>query len=343
MIRARDRPDGLTAMTVGRRQFISVLGGATLAWPLAARTQQPKIFRLGYLDPDVASEPTARNLRRQFLLGLRDLGDIEGRDFRVEDRNADGILERLPVLAADLANLPVDIIVTAGDAAIHAAMQASDKIPIVMTISGDPIGSGIIASLARPGGNVTGMSALASEMTGKRLELLKEMIPRASRLAVLWNPSNKSKIEEWKNTQTAAKATGLTLISVEARSSEEIEAAFGSILRERPDAMITLSESLMLANRERIGHFALSNRLPMFAETRELAVAGGLASYGASRPDLWRRAASYVDKIMRGANPSDIPVEQPVRFELVINLKTAKAIDLDVPPMLLGRADEVIE
>jgi putative ABC transport system substrate-binding protein len=327
-----------------RREFITLLGGAAATWPLTVRAQQPKIFRLGYLEPGVRSDPTVQNLRRQFLLGLRDLGDIEGRDFKMEDRNADGNLERLPALAADLAHLPVDIIVAAGgEAPIRAAMQATDKIPIVMTVSADPIISGIVASLARPGGNVTGMSALASEMAGKRMELLKEVIPRASRVAVLWNSDNKSKIAEWKDTQSAAKTMGLTLISVEVRSPEELEPAFASILREHPDAMITLTESLTLAYREMIGHFALSNRLPMFAELREFAVAGGLASYGASRPDLWRRAATYVHKIMRGAIPSDLPVEQPVKFEMVINLKAAKAIGFDVSPTLLGRADEVIE
>jgi putative ABC transport system substrate-binding protein len=222
-------------------------------------------------------------------------------------------------------------------------MQATDKIPIVMTINAGPIGSGNVSSLARPDGNVTGMRGLASEMAGKRVELLKEVIPRASRVAVLWNSNNKSKIEEWKGTQTAAKTTGVTLISVEARTPEEFEPAFGSILRARPDAMITLAESLTLAYRERIGHFALSNRLPMIGEVREFVVAGGLASYGVSRPDLWRRAASYVHKIIYGAKPADLPVEQPTKFELVINLKTAKILGLTVPLALLTQADEVIE
>jgi putative ABC transport system substrate-binding protein len=327
---------------VRRREFVAGLGGA-VAWPVVARGQQPKIFRLGYLDPGVASDVAVQNLRRQFLLGLRDLGEVEGRNFQMEDRNADGHLEHLPALAADLVRLPVDILVaTGGEASVRAAMQATDKIPIVMTVGADPIG-GIVASLARPGGNVTGMSALASEMGSKRVELLKDMIPGASKVAVMWNPDNKSKVSEWNDTQKAAKLTGLSLISVEARAPEEIEGAFGSILRERPDAMITLTEALTLANRERIGQFVLSNRVPMFAELREFAVAGGLASYGASRPDLWRRSASYVHKIMRGAIPADLPVEQPVKFEMVINLKTAKALGLDVPLHLQQLADEVIE
>jgi putative ABC transport system substrate-binding protein len=329
---------------VRRREFILALGGAPLGWPVAVRAQQPKIARLGYLDPGVAADPAVQNLRRQFVLGLRDLGDIEGRDFRIEDLNADGHLERLPALAADLAHLPVDIIVAVGgEAAVRAAMQATDQIPIVMTISADPVGSGLVASLARPGSNVTGMSALASEMAGKRVELLKDIIPHATHVAVLWNPDNKSKVTEWNDTQAAAKTTGLSLISIEARTAEEIETGFGAILHERPDAMITLTEGLTLSNREQIGHFALSNHMPMFAELREFAVVGGLASYGVSRADLWRRSASYVDKIMHGAKPADLPVEQPVKFEMVVNLKTAKTIGVTMPPTVLARADEVIE
>jgi putative ABC transport system substrate-binding protein len=262
----------------------------------------------------------------------------------MEDRNADGHLERLPLLAAELARIPVDIFVAAGgEASVRAAMQATNKIPIVMTISADPISSGFIATLAQPGGNITGMSGLASEMAGKRVELLKDVLPSVIRVAVLWNSDNKSKIVEWKDTQTAAKAIGLTLISVEVRTAEQLEPAFGSILRERPDALITLVEALTLANRERIGHFALSNRLPMISELREFTVIGGLASYGVSRADLWRRAAGHVHKIMRGIKPSDLPVEQPVKFEMVINLRAAKSMGLEVPPTILSRAEEVIE
>jgi putative ABC transport system substrate-binding protein len=284
-----------------------------------------------------------QNNHRQFVLGLRDLGNIEGRDFAMEDRNADGHLERLPVLAADLVRLPVDIIIATGEEPIRAAMQTTGKIPIVMTIIADPIGSGIVSSLARPGGNVTGLSVLASDMASKRVELLKEVVSSALRVAVLWNPNNRSKIEEWKGTQAAAKNARLTLISVEVRTPEEFGPAFGSILRERPDAMITLTDSLTVANRERIGDFALSNNLPMIGESRDFVVAGGLACYGVSRPDLFRRAASYVHKIMLGAKPADLPVEQPTKFELVINLKTTKALGLTVPQSLLATADEVIE
>jgi putative tryptophan/tyrosine transport system substrate-binding protein len=212
-----------------------------------------------------------------------------------------------------------------------------------MLIAADPVGSGLVASLARPGGNVTGMSSLTSDMASKRVELLKEIVPQAKRIAVLWNSGNVSKVAEWKETQAAAQILGLTLRSIEARTPTELEGALASILRERPDAMIAFVEGLTLAFRQRIGRFALENRLPMISALREFAVVDGLATYGTSRPDLWRRSAAYVDKIIRGANPADLPVEQPTRFELVINLKTAKALGIDVPPTLLARADEVIE
>jgi putative tryptophan/tyrosine transport system substrate-binding protein len=327
---------------VKRREFITLLGGAA-GWPLAARAQQPKAFRLGYLEPGSPSDPIEANLRRQFLLGLRDLGYVEERHFKMEDRGADGHLDRLPALAAELVGLPVDILVVFGEASIRAAKQATDKIPIVMTLAADPVGTGLVPSLAHPGGNVTGMSGLAADMASKRVELLKEVVPRAARAVVLWNSNNQSKVVEWKDTQIAARAIGLTLRSVEMRAPEELNGAFTAILREKPDALITFSESLTLAVREQIGRFALTNRLPMISELREFAVEGGLASYGTSRPDLWRRTASYVDKIVRGAKPGDLPIEQPTRFELVINLKTANAIGLDIAPTMLTRADEVIE
>jgi putative ABC transport system substrate-binding protein len=326
-----------------RRTFITLISGVAAAWPLGAGAQESKVFRLGYLEPGSPSDPIGANLRRQFLLGMRDLGYVEERHFKLEDRNADGHLDRLPALAAELVRLPVDILVVGGEATIRAAKQATDNIPIVMTLAADPVGSGLVPSLAHPGGNVTGMSALAADLAGKRVELLKEVVPRAARVVVLWNSNNQSKVVEWKDTEIAARGVGLTLRSVEVRAPEEINRAFAAILREKPDTVITFTESLTLAFRQQIGSFALSNRLPMISELREFAVEGGLASYGTSRPDLWRRSASYVDKIMRGANPGDLPVEQPTRFELVINLKTAKALGITVPPSLLARADEVIE
>jgi putative ABC transport system substrate-binding protein len=261
----------------------------------------------------------------------------------MEDRSANGQLDRLGNLASELARLPVDMFVVGGDAPILAAMQASDTIPIVMTLAADPIRSGFIQSLARPGGNVTGMSALASDMAGKRLELLKEVVPRAQRVTVLWNSDNPSKVAEWKETQEAAGTVGLALTSVEARSRDELEVALAAIGKDLPDALLTFTEGFTIGVRQRIGSFALASRLPMISEIREFAEAGGLATYGASRADLWRRSAAYVDKIARGAKPGDLPVEQPTRFELVVNLNAAKALGLDVPPSLLARADEVIE
>jgi putative ABC transport system substrate-binding protein len=321
-----------------RRLFIAGLGSAA-ARPMAARAQQPKVFRLGYIVPGSLSDPVAVNLRRQFLLGMRDLGYTEERNFKMETRVADGHLDGLPTLAAELAGLPVDILVVGGEASIRAAKKATDKIPIVMTLAADPVGSGLVPSLARPGGNVTGMSALAADLASKRVELLKEVAPRASRVVVLWNSNNQSKVVEWEDTETAARAVGLALRSVELLALEQLDRAFTTILREKPDALITFTEDLTLASHPRIGSFALSNRLPMISELREFAVEGGLASYGASRPDLWRRSASHVDKIMRGANPGELPVEQPTRFELVINLRTARALGLAIrerfwpPPM----------
>jgi ABC-type uncharacterized transport system substrate-binding protein len=326
-----------------RREFITLIGGAAVAWPLAAKAQQSKVYRLGYLVPASPSDPVEVNLRRQFLLGMRDLGYVEERNFKMEVRYADGHLDRLPALTAELVRLPVDILVVGGEASIRAAKRATDKIPIVMTLAADPVGSGLVPSLAHPGGNVTGLSALAADMASKRVELLKEVVPHAVRVVVLWNSNNQSKVVEWKDTEIAARSVGLTLRSVEVRAPEELNGAFTAVLREKPDALITFTESLTLAFRQQIGNFALSNRLPMISELREFTVVGGLASYGTSRPDLWRRSAAYVDKIMRGANPGDLPVEQPTRFELVINLNTAKALSLNIPPTMLTRADEVIE
>jgi putative tryptophan/tyrosine transport system substrate-binding protein len=325
-----------------RREFIAGLGSA-VTWPLVAQAQQPKVFRLGYIVPGALSDPVEINLRRQFLLGMRDLRYVEGRHFIMEDRIADGHLDRLPTLAAELVGLPADILVVGGEASIRAAKQATDKIPIVMTLAADPVGSGLVPSLAHPGGNVTGMSALAADLASKRVELLKAVVPRASRVVVLWNSNNQSKVVEWKDTELAARAVGLTLRSVELLALEQLDRAFTAILREKPDALMTFTEDLTLASHPRIGGFALSNRLAMISELREFAVEGGLASYGTSRPDLWRRSASHVDKIMRGANPGELPVEQPTRFELVINLKTARALGLTIPETLLATADEVIQ
>jgi putative ABC transport system substrate-binding protein len=326
-----------------RREFITLLGCAVLASAFEAHGQQGKPARLGYLVGGAETDQTVQNLRHQFLLGMRDLGYIEGRDYVLEGRYAAGQLERLESSARELVELRVDIILAEGEAAIRAAKRATTQIPIVMTLAADPTGSGLIANLAHPGGNLTGMSALASDLAGKRVELLKELVPNAKRISVLWNPSNQSKITEWKDTQITAQSVGFILLPFDAQTPVELDRAFVAINRERPDAMIAFSDSFTIAFRHQIAEFALTNRLPMVTELREFVVAGGLASYGASRADLSRRSAAYVVKILRGADPGNLPVEQPTRFDLVINLKTAKTISLSVPPSVLSRADEVIE
>jgi ABC-type uncharacterized transport system substrate-binding protein len=274
---------------------------------------------------------------------MRDLGYIEGRDYVLEERHAAGQMERPTGYAQELVDLPVDIMVAGGEASIRAAKRATSQIPIVMTLAADPVGSGLVPSLADPGCNVTGMSALASDLASKRVELLKELCPQAKRVAVLWNPGNQSKVTEWKDTQLAAQSAALTLLPFDVQTAAEIDRALPSIKREQPDAMIVLTDSFTIAFRQQIGEFVTASRLPMIAEIREFVVVGGLASYGASRADLWRRAADYVVKILQGEKPGDLPVQQPTRFELIVNLKTAKALGLAVPPTLLTRADEVIE
>jgi len=310
--------------------------------PLAAGAQQPtKVPRIGYL---LARSPAdAADITNAFLQGLRDHGYVDCQTIAIEYRWTHGRFEQLPDLAADLVRLKVDVIVTGGEAAIRAARQATSTIPIVMATAPDPVGSGLIASLAHPGGNLTGLSILATEVAAKRLELLKETIPKLSRVAVLWNPGNPAKVREMKETEDAARALGLTLRPVQVRGLNDFNSAFSAITRERPDGLVTLVESLTLTHRRRIADFAAKRRLPMIAELRQFAEAGGLMTYGASQSDLFRRAATYVDKILKGAKPADLPVEQPMRFELVINMKTAKALDLTIPQTVLIRVDQVIQ
>ncbi len=326
-----------------RREFIALVGGAAVVWPLAARAQQGKLARLGYLTGGARTDPVEQNLRRQFVLGMRDLGYLEGRDYAMEERYASGLMDRLPAYAQELVGIPVNVIVAGGEAAIRAAKRATTQIPIVMTLAADPIGSGLVSNLSHPGGNLTGMSALASDLAGKRVELLKELLPKAKRVSVLWNPSNQSKVTEWKDTQLAAQSAGLELLPFDAQTPAELDRALSAIERAKTDGMITLVESFTISFRDQIGKFALANKLAMVTELREFVAAGGLASYGTSRADLWRRSAAYVVKILRGDNPGDLPVEQPTRFELVISLRTANALKLSVTPTLLARADDVIE
>jgi putative ABC transport system substrate-binding protein len=324
---------------VKRREFITLIGGAAVAWPHAARAQQAgKIHKIGYLSPGSRS-PVVTPL----FDTLRELGWIEGKNVTFEYRYAENRLERLPELAADLVRLNVDVIVAIGTLGPLAAKGATSTIPIVMTAAGDPVGSGLIASLARPGGNVTGMSLMSPDLGGKRLELLKELLPRLSHVAVLWNAANPYPAIVFKETQTAGRTLGIEVHSLEVRGPDDLDGAFAAVRQQHPDALITVEDPLTGTYRKRIADFAVAEQLPSLHGLSEDVKAGALISYGANLADLLRRAAGYVDKILKGAKPADLPVQQPTTFELVINLKTARALALKVPPTLLARADEVIE
>ncbi len=327
-----------------RRAFIGTLAGGLLAAPLAADAQQAaKVPRIGYLGANPASNP---HLLEAFRQGLRDLGYVEGRNLVIEIRDAEGKFERLPALAAELVALKVDIIMTGGTPAPLAAMQATRTIPIVFAAAADPVTSGLVTSLARPGGNVTGLSVLTPELVGKCLELLKQAVPGVSRVAVLWHPGGYPERTEkniLKGAEVAGRALGLRLQFVEARGPADFDRAFSEMTRARAGALTVLATSMLLTERRRLVYLAAKNRLPAVYPSREFVDAGGLMSYGPDFADLFRRAATYVDKILKGAKPGDLPVEQPTKFELVINLKTAKALGLTIPPSLLVRADEVVQ
>jgi len=307
-----------------------------------AEAQQPKkVARIGYLG--AGSPATAGHHAQAFVQGLRELGYLEGQSIVIEYRWAEGKLESLPALVADLVRLRVDVIVSSATPAIRFAKEQTSTIPIVMAGVTDPVGAGFVASLARPGGNVTGLTHLSPDLSGKRLELLKEAVPRLFRVAVLWNPNHPGQPRAFKDTQVAAQALQVTLISMEARNREELERVLLTIGKERPQALFELPDPLTFFHRELITEFAAKHRLPAMYGFSEWVDAGGLMSYGTSFPDLFRRAATYVDKILKGRKPADLPVEQPTKFELVINLKTAKQIGLTIPPNVLARADRVIK
>jgi len=325
---------------VRRREFISLLGGAAVAWPLAARTQQPaKLPTIGFLGG--TTPETWSRFVAAFVQRLRELGWIEGRTIAIEYRWAEGRGERFAEIAAEFVRLKVDVIVTVGGAVL-AAKQATSLIPIVFAAAADPVGSGLVASLARPGGNVTGLSSQFTDLAGKRLELLREMVPSLRRLAIMANAGYPASVLEMAEVQATARTLGLDVVTLEIRRAEDIAPAFEA-LKGRAEALYVCAESLVTTNRVRINTLALAARLPTMHSIREYVEAGGLMSYGPNFPDLWRRAGDLVDKILRGAKPADIPVEQPTKFDLIINLTTAKALGLDVPPTLLARADEVIE
>ncbi len=326
-----------------RREFIVRVGGAALTWPLVLYGQQPgKRPRVGYLSHLTPAADSTRGAA--FRQGLHELGYREGQNIFIEWRFADGKLERLSQLATELVQLNVDVVVAAGGGVIaRAAKTATDTIPIVMTNAEDPVKSGLVASLARPGGNVTGLTALLTDLSAKRLELLRQIVPGIERVAVLWNSDYADKIREFEEIQKAGERLSIHLQALKIRQPEEIDSAINSAISSKAGALITLPDPLTNTHGSRIVALATKRRLPTMFTQRPPVDAGGLISYGPSYTDLFRRAAGYVDKIIKGSKPSDLPVEQPIKFELIINVKTAKALGLTVPQELLLRADEVIE
>jgi putative ABC transport system substrate-binding protein len=321
-----------------RREFIGLLGGAAAVWPLAAHAQQPKMPTIGAL---VIGNINPEQFWREFRQGLRDLGYVEGQNIQFEFRSAEGHLDRLPELAAELVRLKTDIIVTWFTPTALAAKQATDTIPIVMAETGDPIGTGLVASLPRPGGNVTGIASATAELAGKSVQLIREMLPWARRVTALANATDLFSRPFLEQIKLGGEVTGITINPVRISSNEDdLETAFASMEKDRPDAVI-VQPSLPS---KRAAELALTHRVPAVSVPRWFAEEqGGLMSYSARYVDLFRKAAVYVDKILKGAQPADLPVEQPTRFELIINLKTARALGIDVPPTMLARADEVIE
>ena len=319
-----------------------VLLGCAAAWPFAVRAQQAgKVHRIGVLE----TISTTLNVANFYALreGLRQLGYAEGQNLVIEYRSADGRDDRFPGLARELLALKVDVIVTRGTPAAKAVKNATSTVPVVMTASGDPVGVGLVTSLARPGGNITGLSAIVGELSPKRLELIREIVPGLARIAVLANTSNDAVRRDWARIETAARSLGVQSQLLDLRESDALGPTFDDASARRADALVVVIDAITQANQQRIVDLAMKHRLPAIYSSREFVDAGGLISYGVSYPDLYRRAATYVDKILKGTKPADLPVVQPTKFELVINLKTAKALGIEVPPTLLARADEVIE
>ncbi len=325
-----------------RRKLVIALGAGALAWAGAVRAQAPtKVRRIGLL---LTSSPSDAVLWYQaFRLGLRDLGWVEGKNISIEYRYAEGSSERLPDLAADLVRLKVDVIVTGATSDSVAAQKATNAIPIVMAAGGDPVAMGVVESLARPGGNVTGLSQMAQQLVGKRLELLKEIVPKLSRVAVLWDPQGAASPFYWKEIQLPARQLGIELHSLEVRSTDDFDQAFEAATRARAGALFITAYPVINTNLKRIAGLAAKSRLPSIFQSSAFADAGGLLTYGPDRADLYRRAATYVDKILKGAKPADLSIEQPTKFELVINMKTAKALGITIPQSVRFRADWVIE
>jgi putative ABC transport system substrate-binding protein len=327
-----------------RREMVALLGAAALGAPSSLLAQRrAKLPVVGYMSPVVPNNNTDPRLEA-FRQGMRELGYVEGTNYRLEVRWGEGKLERMPAIAAEFVRMKVDLIVAFSSPSYLAALQATKTIPIVMPVASDPVGDGIVASLAHPGGNITGLSLMAPELGAKRLQLLKEVLQHNSRtVAVLWNPAYKGMGARFRETQSAAPAVGMDIRSLEVSSSRDMEAAFDLVNRERPAGLLLLVDPLTLSLRDRIVQFAREKRLPAIYETREFVEAGGLMSYGPNVLEQSRRAAVYVDKILKGANPGDLPIEQPAKIELVLNLTTARALGLAIPPAILASADQVIE
>jgi putative ABC transport system substrate-binding protein len=324
-----------------RREFTAIIAGAA-AWPFVAHAQQTgKVWRIGFLSG--ASRSVVSNAYDAFVQGMRELGYVEGKDFVIEWRSVEGKYERIPETAAELVRLNVDIIVTATIAALPILKRTITTVPIVMANSTDPVGNGLVTTLARPGGNMTGLASSSDDSSPKQLELLAMVVPNASRIGLLGNPNNATYSSVLMNAQAAAKKAGLSLVPLEARSPQEIENAFAALAKERLPAVMVAADAVFFGQQYRIAELALANRLPSMFSQREYAVAGGLMSYGENLSDFFRRAASFVDKIFKGANPGDLPIEQPTHFNLVINRKTANALGVTIPAQLYIFADEVIE
>jgi putative ABC transport system substrate-binding protein len=328
-----------------RRKLLIALGAGVLAAPLGSNAQQKgKVWHIGFLSPQHRSAPLDPDSReRAFLQGMRELGYVEGKNLLIEWRFADNKDERLPGLASELVQLKVDVIVALGSPAIRVLQKATATIPIVMGGTGDPVGSGFVKSLARPGGNITGLSSLSDEISPKLLELLITMAPKTARVALLVNPDSSTHTAILKGILAAAQKPGIKIIPVEARTPPEIEKAFSTAVKENAQAVIVSYTGIYIQQHRKIAELAMKYRLPTIFSPREFAEAGGLMSYGVNIPDQYRRSATYVDKIFKGAKPADLPVQQPTKFDLVINRKTAKAFGLTIPQSLLISAEKVIE
>src|SRR5689334_16710 len=321
-----------------RRDFMKVAAALAGGWPLAASAQKSaKTPVIGVLWPNPLSqfEPIRQ--------GLRDLGYVEGKNIRFEFRSGEGTLDKLPEMAVELVRIPVDLIVTLAPQATVAARRATRTIPIVFVAMGDPVASGVVASLAQPGANLTGTTRMVVDMTAKHVEILKEVHPALSNLAVMWNPNNSSHLPALKAVEASARALSVRVLALEVRSAAELEPAFQATLQKRCDGLLFIADPVFFIQLKRIADFVTANHLPAIANFVEFPKIGGLVGYAPSLPEEYRHAASHIDKILKGANPADLPVEQPTKFQLVINLKTAKILGLSVPPSFLTRADEVIE